>query len=259
MTLAQAGRWDEARAACATNVWQKHRPLELRGREAWIEAEQGNIEQAIQQMNAAVAEDPNYYFGWNRLADWNQQLGNAAPFLQAAEKMVQINPHYEVCLGYLGDALLANQDRQGAREAFRRAFEMSPDYEFAGNCLFDMQIEDGDLDAAAATFQVLQHHCPHSSHVMANAVQLACCRADVERAKPWQQLCTTHFDPNSLSRAVNEMRKAKMQDAAAHVLERACKTAAPDDEPSAGSIPSDIAVQWVLSAPQTRIGIASNN
>ncbi len=66
MLLAEAGRFDEALAACGG----VEAPLPLRGRAAWIEAERGRRKSAIERMRSLVAEDPSYTWGWVRVADW---------------------------------------------------------------------------------------------------------------------------------------------------------------------------------------------
>jgi tetratricopeptide (TPR) repeat protein len=172
LALAQAGRWDEAEAACRPAAWNGHPPMELRARSAWLLAERGDVEEAIQRMREVVAEEPQFYGGWSRLADWCRFVEDQPGYLQAAEALVRINPQYEVSLGYLGEARLMNGDREGSREAYRHAFELNPQYEFAGNALFDLQLEDGDLSGASATIRTLKEHSK-SGYVIARDAQLA--------------------------------------------------------------------------------------
>ena len=51
---------------------------------------------------------------------------------------------------------------------------MNPKYEFAGNALFDMHMEDNDLEAAAATMAILRKHV-QSGYVL--DLRGAACRA----------------------------------------------------------------------------------
>lgn len=170
--LAQAGRWEEAFAACEPPVWGDQPPTDLRARAAWLTAQRGDLHGAIERMRDVVAEEPLFYGAWSQLADWYQQVQDTAGNLEAAEAMVRISPQYEVSLGYLGEARIANGDREGASEAFRRAFDLNPQYEFAGNWLFDLQVEDEDFDAATLTLNTLRQHS-ESPFVMARQVQLA--------------------------------------------------------------------------------------
>jgi tetratricopeptide (TPR) repeat protein len=170
--LAGARRWDEAREACRPPAWGEHPPVELQGRAAWIEAQRGEPRQAIAAMRSVLAEEPSYYTGWSWLWQWCRQVQDYRGCLAAGEALVRISPQYEISLGYLGEAKRLNNDRPGAYEAFRRAFELNPGYEYAGNALFDLQLADGRLNDAEATLALLQRHS-RSAAVGARAVQLA--------------------------------------------------------------------------------------
>ncbi|MFO0905505.1 MAG: C39 family peptidase [Pirellulales bacterium] len=154
-TLAFVGRYDEAVATCRPPVFGAHPPTSLRGREAWIESERGELKTAIERMRAVLEEEPFYYWGWSRMADWSQAVDDMPGYLQAAQWMVRLSPQYEVSIGYLGEALQLNGDRDGAREAYARAFELNPRYEFAGTQLFDLLLEDGALEEAGAALERL--------------------------------------------------------------------------------------------------------
>ncbi|HID75782.1 MAG TPA: tetratricopeptide repeat protein [Planctomycetaceae bacterium] len=193
-TLAEAGRWDEALTACHPPAWKDHPPTALRARAAWIQARRGDMPGAIRQMRELVRDEPNYYEGWMRLAEWYAYLHDDDAYLEAAEALVHIQPHEEVSFGYLGDARLRNGDRQGAREAFQRAFELAPAYEPAGNALFDLQLEDDDLEGAAETIKTLEIHVD-SPFVTARRVQLAARRLDLGAAREGlKRVCLTPCD-----------------------------------------------------------------
>jgi cellulose synthase operon protein C len=179
--LFREGRIAEARAACRPHVWNEHPPVELRTREAWIEAEQGRTAEAVSLLKAALADDPAYYNGWLRLAEWCQTLEDHEGCLAAARMMVRSDPQNELSLGWLADALHRTGQRDVARQAFARAFELSPEYDFAGLSLADMQLEDGDLGDARETLATLERHAP-SLFVEARVVQLAARTGDRDRA-----------------------------------------------------------------------------
>ena len=194
MTLARACRWEEADAACQPAAWNHHPPMELRARSAWLQAEQGNLEEAITRMKTVVADEPHFFGAWSRLADWCQHAQDIAGYLQAAEALVRINPQYEVSYGYLGEARLLSDDRAGAREAYRHAFELNPQYEFAGNALFDLQLEDGELGTAATTMTILKSHS-QTAFVLARDAQLAARQNDQERTLAnLRRVCTTEAE-----------------------------------------------------------------
>lgn len=232
--LAQSGRHDEALAACRPPIWQTP-PAELRARAAWIAAEQGRIDDAISTMRAALADEPGFYGGWSRLADWLRQQQDHAAYLEAAHALVRIDPQCELSFGYLGEALLLNGDRDGAREAYRRAFELSPTYEFAGFSLFDLQLENEALDDAEKTLAVLRTHVG-GPFVTARGIQIARRYGDrtVARRK-FEELCrASHDHPWPLGEAVDELFRAGWPEMAIEVLEQALD--APDANPQVGDL-----------------------
>lgn len=180
--LAEAGRFDEARTACRPAVFNGDLPLGLRNAAALVEAESGNLEQAIEQMRAVVAEEPNNYEGWSRLADWTRTDENRKQeYLEAAIELVRIAPNYVLSLGYLGDARKLNDDRAGAKEAFKRAFTLAPDYDFGGFNLFDLQWEEREYEAAEETLKGLRQHIGGAS-VTVREIKCAAQRVEVEAA-----------------------------------------------------------------------------
>lgn len=170
--LAEAGRWNEASEACRPPVWGDHSPVQLRGRLAWLQSQQHNLSQAIEDIRAVLAEEPSYWAGWCWLWSWCCDVGDFRGCLAAAEAICRIAPQYEVSLGYLGEAKRLNNDPEGAYTAFEQAFALNPSYEYAGNALFDLQLSRGELRKAEVTLRLLQRHNP-SAGVCARAVQLA--------------------------------------------------------------------------------------
>ncbi|MGC4045487.1 MAG: tetratricopeptide repeat protein [Armatimonas sp.] len=152
--LAQAGRWDEARATCAPKTFATV-PIFLRGRAAWIEAERGDLKRATQLMRAVVTEDSSYHWGWSNLAEWYYDLREDAPLAEAAHWMTRLAPDDPRGWAYLAEAKLRQKDRAGAKEALKEAVRRAPSYEYAANWLLQLQIEDNELDAFEQTFAQL--------------------------------------------------------------------------------------------------------
>jgi tetratricopeptide (TPR) repeat protein len=236
--LAGAERWDEALAACRPAVFGDHRPPDLRADEAWVEAQRGNLPAAIQQMQLVVADEPQYFAGWNMLAEWYAKLQDHAHYLEAAEAMVRISPHYEVSHGYLGEARQQSGDAAGAMEAYRRAFALNPQYEFAGNGLFDLLVAAGDLEQAAATLRTLQTH-GDTPFVLAREAQLATKQNDMSQAgELLDQFCADTTGPGWLVQVtVQAIVEAQAPGTAEAVLER--RLTEPTANPEVGR-------QWVL-------------
>jgi tetratricopeptide (TPR) repeat protein len=218
-TLTRLRRYDEALQACQSPVWNGKTPITLRGRAAWVEAERGRRSEAIKLMKAALADDPEYYWGWENLADWTRDSRAAGDYLDACEHLVQLAPRNAVSYGYRGDARRRNDDRPGAKADFRHALELDPGYSYAGLGLFDEQLTDGELDDAARTLAHLKERAP-DEFVTARAVQLAARRGDrAEALKGLQELCIAKTDRTwPLETAVNALVAAGWTDDAERTL-----------------------------------------
>jgi hypothetical protein len=72
--------------------------------------------------------------------------------------LVRLHADDAVALGYRGHARLKSGDRVGAKADFRRAVALLPSYEFGRMHLFDMELADGEVEAAARTLEQLKVH-----------------------------------------------------------------------------------------------------
>src|SRR5262245_37885576 len=236
--LASARRWDDALAACEPAVFGDHPPLELQWRSGWIEIQRGDVKAAVARLREVVSEEPRYYPGWSLLADCYAQLEDNEHYLEAAEALVRLSPQYEVSHGYLGEALQRSGNVVGAMEAYARAFSINPQYEFAGNALFDLQVEGADLTAAAETIARLRAHS-ESHFVLAREAKLAALLDDAPRASALiTRLATEPSDgPHALRGAVHALVEANHALDAERALDEALK------HPQASS---EAARQWVL-------------
>jgi tetratricopeptide (TPR) repeat protein len=151
------------------------------------------------------------YAEWQVLADWRRELGNVEGYLAAAETMAQLDPHNEVTLGYLGEALLNCGDRAGAKRAFAKSRQIDPAYLFGGLWLFDLQVEDGEWEQADRTLSDLELHVG-GRYVLARRIQMAAHQESLYHARrALQALCTTpaeNEDPWPLRHALDVMQRA---------------------------------------------------
>lgn len=113
-------------------------PTVLRARLAWVNAREGDLDEAIRGLQSALEADPTYFPGWAMLADWLEAAGRAEEYAAAAEEMIRIAPEEPMSWGYLGDARRSGGEIAAACEAFERALELQPDYGFAAWQLFDL-------------------------------------------------------------------------------------------------------------------------
>jgi hypothetical protein len=68
--LTEAKRFDEARAACRPAIFGDQPPADLRIMAANVEAERGELLEAVKILRALVKDEPNYFPAWYQLADW---------------------------------------------------------------------------------------------------------------------------------------------------------------------------------------------
>ncbi|HEY7310169.1 MAG TPA: tetratricopeptide repeat protein [Gemmataceae bacterium] len=179
-TLTKVGRHAEALQVCEGSVWNGETPLILRGRAAWVEAERGDRGEAIKRMKSILADDRDFYWGWDNLTEWTREENANTDYLDASENLVRLAPKNAFSYGYRGDARRRGGDRNGAKGDFRHALELDPSYRYAGLVLFDEQMTDNELDDAARTLDVMKEHASHEL-VVARRAQLAARRGD--RAK----------------------------------------------------------------------------
>lgn len=188
--LAEAGRFEDASAACDAEVWGDRPPVSLRGRAAWVVARGGDLSDAIDRMRAVLAEDGDYYWGWWNLAEWCRDRDRPDEYLKAAEEMVRLAPDSPHAVSCRGNARRRSGDRAGAKADFRRASDMSPAYGYAVFQLFDLEVEDWNFKAAAQVLEVLRAH-HDGPHVAVRTVRLAAERKDRATAiEALDRLCT---------------------------------------------------------------------
>jgi len=156
--LVEARRFEAALEACRPAVFGEHRPVPLRGQEAWVEAERGDIQRAIAAMEGAVKADPFYLWGWAKLAEWYRATGRDESFLEAAEHWVGLQPNHPLALRCRGEARERNGDAAGARSDLQRALGIQPDFEQAAESLLRLCLQMDDVAGAEA---VLERIAPH--------------------------------------------------------------------------------------------------
>ncbi len=221
--LAEAGRYDEALAACSpAHVWPDELPAELMARAAWVEWSRGNRDEAMGRLRQALEADPSMPLGWEFLTEWSDQLGDTAQYLEASRQWMRLVPDSATAWGCYAEASLKTGNRSEAKRAFRRALEIRPQYLFAGIGLVDLQLEDGELEQAGQTLEMLRA-CASGPLVLSRSVQWAARRNDFAAASQWlSQLCS---DPGEdewpLCDAIAAMGEAKWTAQAAEILDSA--------------------------------------
>lgn len=193
---AEAGEYEKAINACRPPVFGDSPPFDLQLTQARIEAQFNGPESGMQLLRTALDKEPEYYGGWMQLSDWARDLDDRTEYLRCAEQMVRLEPHDPISMGYLGEAYVANERIPDAIKTFRRAFDLTPDYEFAGIWLFDLYLEEErDADKAADVLETLQRYGTPSPLIQSRVVQLAAFRDDRDAAQQaFVDLCVMEGD-----------------------------------------------------------------
>jgi len=169
--LALGGQREAALQACHAAVWNGDVPLDLKARAAWVEAQFGRTNVAIAQLEKLLKDHPDYYPGWRTLVEWYWSGGQESAALAAMDRMAKLAPFDPAPLGYRAAMKMRKQDREGAKADLRRALELSPDYEYAGKNLFELLLEEKNLDEAASVLEFMRQH-QHGDNVIACELKL---------------------------------------------------------------------------------------
>lgn len=127
---------------------------------------------------AVLSIEPMHHDGLSLRAEAAQMQGDATDYLKACEALVAFHPQIATSHGFLGDARVRLNDLSGAKAAFARAVDIAPDYEFAAYYLFDLQLEDGEQEAAGVTLALLQTFQAEAPAVVQRQALLAVVRGD---------------------------------------------------------------------------------
>lgn len=156
--LAEQRRFDEAVQACHPNAFGGRTPVFLRGREAWLFAQQNKMPEAMSKMRAVVATDPHYLWGWDRLTDWYFSANCFTDSLNACEKVVRLSPMNAVGYGKRARAYEKVAKPKEARLDYQRALALDPSYTFAGWQLFQLHLGEKAFAAAEETLSLMRPH-----------------------------------------------------------------------------------------------------
>ena len=125
-TFSLRGRYEEARAAASPAVFGERLPRPLQFRLAWLDAEEGRPEEAIQSVLQMVEEDPDYLHGWEWLLSWAQNCGNDEVAARARAAVTRLAPESVTSLLNEGRAAAADGKIPEAINLFRRAWQLDP-------------------------------------------------------------------------------------------------------------------------------------
>ncbi len=226
--LAEAGRFEEALAAAQPQELAGELPFVLQGRLAWVEAKRGNYASAIPPMQALVAVDPTYVWGWHQLAEWYNETGRPQGYLEAASELVRLQPGHPVAMMMRGEAKLQTGDRDSGKADLRDALKASPGFSPAAAVLFEAHLADDEFREARQILGVLQEHAV-GPEVSLRQVQLSCRTGEVESAvRAFAEICEgPGQSPQPIQSALTEMQNAEWEDKAMRVLRESWQSGGP--------------------------------
>ena len=235
--LALAGRFDQALAVCQPDADGAPPPPEIQARAAWILAQKGETAEAIGTMRAALDRDSAQSWGWELLAEWHQGREEWDRAGEAIAHLVRLHPDRAFPHGYLGDLNLQRGDRDGAKREFLRALDIDASYTYGGLNLFDLHLEDREIDAARGVLERLR---PHLTAQTAHARDVihAIFAGDFEGARTAvRELLACREDaPAQVNYALRTLRQQRPAWAAMFSEEARATLARPDPPPHAGTV-----------------------
>jgi tetratricopeptide (TPR) repeat protein len=138
--LIEQRRFDEVGAWLDGAPWHGKAPVEFELYRALAERAAGRNREAVGVLRQLLVRAENFFEGWRLLADYHDEDGEAAPYVEAARQMVALCPQLAMAHGFLGHALCAAAQAAQAEASFERAVELDAEYPFAWFQLFDLRM-----------------------------------------------------------------------------------------------------------------------
>ncbi len=136
-------------------------------------------------MQSILKKNPEYKWGWQQLGEWYRESNEVEKYLAVAETLVRLDPHDCMNQAVLGNARVLNEDLEGGKAAYSRAFELMPGHPFPGFRLFDLQLQTEDYAAAASTLIQLG---PDIDDALALALQVRWDAANMNQPETFEGL-----------------------------------------------------------------------
>ena len=115
--------------------------------------QQGNLEAAVGQFQAALAVQPDYIPALNQLGNVLQALGRSEDALAAYQTILDLNPHVAAVHCNLGSLWQRQGDFDKALAAYQTAIDLQPKFLVAHRNLGKLRAEQGQYQAAEQALQ----------------------------------------------------------------------------------------------------------
>lgn len=148
--LVRQGRFDAAEAVLRQGPWDGALPVPLRGRLAWLKASQGKTKEALAEMTAIVEENRDYYWGWERVAEWGEQSGEVSQWQRAARELIRLAPRDAAPYCHAAAVEFHLKNDAEAAALLERALQLEPGHSYAARRLMELRWEKRDASALEA-------------------------------------------------------------------------------------------------------------
>lgn len=233
--LLRNGDYAGALGATESDTWHGNPPASLRLRRARIQAKRGDEKEALATLKALLAVKPDFWDAWEQVANWHDDAGRKQEYVEAAREMARLSPGDGISHGYLADALLKNGLREPAKQALRRALELTPDYSWGLRTQFDLELEDGEIEAASRTLAMIATHLSGATAALSRMRLDAANKNRDGVVAAFEALAATDCDDDEFfDRAVGIFTDARELDTLDETLERLIEL--PDANPRIGRL-----------------------
>ena len=167
---------------------------------ATVYLEVGDPESAIAEANTLLDHEPENPRGYRLLYEAHQALGNEKEADKALKRLAQLDTGGDTATLVFNEGVQALKvgDRKAAKDRFREALEVAPDFGPALSALAVLLINDGDFEEAAATAEKLLTLQPDNIKAMRIAYQAYRSSGDTDReARAFERLAAA--DPAVVS------------------------------------------------------------
>jgi len=155
--LARLGRVEDALAATEPEVFGEEIPPMLVSRKALIYNQFIDPRKGIELMKELYEKHPDWFAAPMHLSRWNFDYGEEEEAEEYTKEWLRLAPQSHLALGQLG-ALFENKKKfKDAASYFKKAFQIQPEYSYAGYRAFELILEHGDLDDLPQIIQLTQH------------------------------------------------------------------------------------------------------
>jgi cellulose synthase operon protein C len=219
--LAAEGELDKALQAChPVHFDSESRPMQLRIQEAEIVADHDDLDKGMAMIQTALQDDPEYFYAWKKLAEWYEMKDDVTGYENCAMQMMRISPINPLACAYMGDAHLKRNRIEQAKEFFRRAIDIYPEYTFPTNMLIEIAMDQQDyatareiLDSPAGQYLEKVVHASQNVRLGARS------GSQVHAGRSLHELCNALDDDMEVAlRAIGDMADQGMGDVAWNIV-----------------------------------------